>query len=126
MLDLTKIDPRENLLSEADKTKEVQRVRTLIKARYPNANVDKLVITFSNKKPMDVVVLGPRGGETKIALEDGSGLQQEFLNKTFVKNILGDSAESIIRQTSATIKKNQQLIKERREKVVNRETKFIR
>jgi len=51
----------------------------LIKAWYPNANVDELVITFFNKNPMDIVVVGPKGGEYKIALDDRSGLRKDFL-----------------------------------------------
>ena len=50
LLDTTKIDPRENSLSMKDKEKEIQRVRDSIKARYPNADLSKLVIRFSLKK----------------------------------------------------------------------------
>ena len=41
LLDTTKIDPHENLLSQEDKAKEVQRVKIFIKARYmyPSANL---------------------------------------------------------------------------------------
>lgn len=34
---------------------------------------------------MDIVVVRPKGGETKIALDDGKDLCTEFVNKTFVK-----------------------------------------
>ena len=64
---------------------QINKVKDFIKASYPNAKVDDLVIRFSSKKPMDIVVLGKRGGETKIVLDDGSGLQKSFLNMTFVK-----------------------------------------
>ena len=37
---------------------------------------------------MDIVVVGPRGCETKIALDDSSGLRAHFSNKTFVKKVL--------------------------------------
>lgn len=50
LIDRTKIDPRENLLSKEDRAKEVQRETAFIKVRYPNANLDKLVITLSNKE----------------------------------------------------------------------------
>jgi len=115
LLHTTKIYPSGNLLSEEDKAEEVQRVRALIKARYPNAKIDKLVITFSNKTTMDVVVLGPKGGETKIALDDGSGFRKDFLNITFVQKILGPSTETTIIQNTAMIKKSQTLLKESRE-----------
>lgn len=111
LLHITKIDPSENLLSEEDKAKEVQRVRALIKARYPNAKIDKLVITFSNKTTMDVVVLGRKGGETKIALDDGSSFRKDFLNITFVQKILGPSTETIIIQNTAVIKKKSNVTK---------------
>ena len=32
--------------------------------------------------------MGPRGCETKIALDDSSGLRAHFSNKTFVKKVL--------------------------------------
>ena len=64
-------------------------MKNLIKARYPYANVDNLVIAFSKKRPMDIVLLGPKGGETKVVLDNGSGLQSKFLNLTFVKKALG-------------------------------------
>ena len=56
---------------------------------------------------MDIVLLGPGGVETKIVLDDGSGLQKSFLNKTNVKNILGKPAEEIIKETDANIRKLQ-------------------
>ena len=64
---------------------------------------------------MDVVVLGPKGGETKIALDDGSGFRKDFLNITFVQKILGPSTETTIIQNTAMIKKSQTLLKESRE-----------
>lgn len=39
---------------------------------------------------MNIVVLGPKGGEAKIALHDGRGLQKDFLNKSFVKKSLAN------------------------------------
>jgi len=32
---------------------------------------------------MDIVVVGPRGGETKILLENGKGFSADFLKKNF-------------------------------------------
>ena len=86
IINITKMmDTSVNPSSEEDKAKQIQKVKNLIKARYPNAKVDSLVIAFSKKKPMDIVLLGPKGDETKIVLDDGSGLQKNFLNMTFVK-----------------------------------------
>ena len=87
-----------NPLSPEDRAKQIERVKKLIKDRYPNADLKKLVIRFSKKKPMDIVVVGPKGGETKIVLNDGSGLQKSFLNQTFVKNALGPTAQQIIEE----------------------------
>jgi len=78
---------------------EIQIVKNLIKKRFPNAKVDKLVIRFSKN---NIVVVGPRGGETKIALDDGKGFRKEFLNRTFVKNALGAPAEQIIHEDRVT------------------------
>ena len=97
------MDTSINPLSEEDRAKQIERVKRLIKSDYPNAKVDSLVIAFSKKKPMDIVVLGPRGGEKKIVLNDGSGLQKSFLNLPFVKKALGPSAPQIIDQQSTKI-----------------------
>ena len=107
LLDTTKIpDASVNPLSEEDKAKQIQKAKNFIKARYPNARFDDLVIKFSSKKPMDIVVLGKRGGETKIVLDDGSGLQKSFLNMNFVKKALGAPAEDIISQRASEIRKD--------------------
>ena len=81
----------------------------MIKARYPNANVDGLVIKYSSKKPMDIVVLGPRGGETKIVLNDGTALHKDFIDKTFIKKQLGPPAKDLIQKTSDDIIKRQKI-----------------
>ena len=95
MLDTTKIPNVENPLSLEQKEKEIQRVRDFIKTRYPNADLSKLVIRFSSKKPMDIVVLGTKGGETKIIKDNGADFQKSFLNLTFVKSALGESFKQI-------------------------------
>ena len=85
-----------NPLSEEDrKKKKIQKVKKLIKDEYPKADVDKLMIRFSQKNPMDIVVLGPKLGETKIVKNDGSGLQKSFLNLSYVKKVLGPEARQI-------------------------------
>ena len=110
------MDTSINPLSEEDRAIQIERVKNLIKARYPNAKFDKMVISFSKKKqrPMDIVILGPKGGETKVVLDDGSGLQSKFLNLTFVKKALGPPSEQIISQTSADIIKRQRELKQER------------
>ena len=47
----------ENSLGYEERQAEIERVRQFIKSRYPEAKVEKLVISFSSKKnPMDSVV----------------------------------------------------------------------
>jgi len=62
------------------------------------------------------VVVGPKGGETKILLDNGSGFLKSFLDKTFVKNALGDKAETVIKNTSADIRKRQKELESERKK----------
>ena len=99
LLNTTKIPNVENPLSNEERKKEIQRVRDFIQKRYPKADFSKLVIRFSSKKPMDIVVLGKKGGETTIIKDNGSDFQKSFLNLTYVKNALGRSFEQI--QTKA-------------------------
>ena len=95
MVNTTKIPNFENPLDFEEREKEIQNVRDFIIKRYPKADLSKLVIRFSSKKPMDIVVLGKRGGETKIIKDNGSDFQKNFLNLTFVKSALGESAKEI-------------------------------
>ena len=99
----------ENPMTFAEREREITRVRKFIRNRYPNADFKKLVIRFSTKKPMDIVLLGPKGGETKIIKDNGSDFQKSFLNLTFAKQALGKSFQEIQEES------NQQLIKEKKE-----------
>ena len=111
MLDTTeKIPTVENPLSLEEKQIEIQRVRDFIKKRFPNADLSKLVISFSSssKKPMDIVIKGPKGGETKIIKDNGSDFQKSFLNLTYVKTAVGESFE-VLRQ-----KENEKILKEKK------------
>ena len=92
------MDTSINPLSPEDRAKQIEIVKKLIKDKYPYANFKNLPIVFSKKSPMDIVALGPKGGETKIVLNDGRGLQQSFLNLTYVKNALGPTAQQIIEE----------------------------
>jgi len=103
--------------------KEIERVKKFIKARYPNAKVDNLVIKFCDKN--QIVVLGPRQGETKIVLDDGSGFRKDFLNKTFVKKILEDGAEEIIRKNSASIREKEKEFEELRKQKADAEQRLL-
>ena len=104
IIDTTKMmDTSVNPLSEEDKEIQIERVQNLIRNKYPNAHLKKIIINFSYKKTMDIVVIGPKGGETKIVLDDGSGLQSKFLNLSFVKKVLGPPAEQICPRTTPKI-----------------------
>jgi len=73
------------------------------------------VITFSKKKPLVLVTIGQRGGETEIFLKDGSDFQKNFLNQTYVKNALGTPAETMIKKTSDYINKKQKELNQLRQ-----------
>jgi len=102
---------------------EIGRVKRLIKALYPNAKIEELDIRFYKNRKY-IVVIGPRRGETKIALEDGTGLQQEFLNKAFVKKALGEPARKLIGMTSDLIRKKQKELEESRKQIADAEKKL--
>ena len=119
------MDTSINPLSEKDKEIQIQKAKKLIKAEYPNAKVDSLVIAYSKKKPMDIVVLGPKGGETKIVLNDGSGLQKSFLNQTFVKRVLGPPARQIITQTDVHIKQRQKEMTAQQQNLKNKDEEIL-
>ena len=61
-----------NPLGEEFKEEQIRRLKKFMKLKYPLSEPDKLVISYSKNNPMALVVLGPRGGETKIVLANGS------------------------------------------------------
>ena len=87
----TDVPPPPNAIDFIDKDAEIQKARNFIKDRYPNAQVDKMNLKFSSdpKKPLEIVVMGPRGGQTKVLLDDGSGLQKKIPQFIFCKKIFG-------------------------------------
>ena len=109
LLDTERIPGVENPLSTVERGREIGRVREFIKKRYPNADFSKLVMSFSTKQPMDIVLLGPRGGETKIIKNNGSDFTQSFLKLDYAKRALGESFEQIQK------KANQEIFKEKKE-----------
>ena len=107
ILDLSKQDIpnlKEDLFIKELKNEQKEKGRRMIKSRYPNASLKNLVIGFSSKSPLELVVIGPRGGETPIFLKDGSDFHGSFLSKTYVKNALGKPVESILKQTTDHIR----------------------
>ena len=121
IIDTSKTDASINPLTEEDRAKQIERVKSLIKANYPNVKFGSLVIRFSEKNAMDIVVLGPRGGETKIVLNDGSGLQQSFLNLTFVKKALGPPGREIITQVGVHLDSRQKELEKEREDLLTQQ-----
>ena len=57
---------------------------------------------------MEIVVLGKKGGETKIILDNGRDFQKSFLKLSYVKSSLGESFEQIQE------KRNQEILKEKK------------
>ena len=87
-MDTTKI-PGSFVLDIEIKEEQIRRLKEFILKRFPHALVDKLVITYSTKKPMQLVALGPQKGEIQILLANGSDFIRKFLNTTYFKQYLG-------------------------------------
>ena len=84
-----------------DPEDRMSRALNLIKSKFPKVDFSKLgPISLSKKGArVDIVLLGPKGGETKIFKKDGS-FQKNFIDR-FSKS-LGPSAEEIIAQDRNT------------------------
>ena len=109
LIDTEQIPNVENPLGDEEREKEIQRVRDFITASYPEFDESKLVISFSSgKKPMDIVVKGSKGGETKIIKDNGSGFQKSFLNLGFVKRALGPTYQEV------SFKKEQEIARQKK------------
>lgn len=119
---MSKIELQNNILSEEDKQKEIQKVKDLITAQYLRTNVDKLKITFSTKKLNLVMSEGPMFGENKIALDEGSGLQKRFLNMSYVKKAPGPPAQEIIDQENESLRRDRQNLTEAKKQLKQAET----
>ena len=96
ILNTTRMDTSFNLFSVEQQEEQIELAKGFIRGRYPHFNFEKLVIGFSRKNPMELVVFGERGGETKIFKKDGSDLLKSFVNATFIKKELGPPAETTI------------------------------
>ena len=85
-----------------DKEILVNRFKEFIKAKIPNADFSKIVISLGNQKGNEgkAVALGPKGGETVIFKQDNT------FTKAFSKQYsgaLGESAEAIIAEDRANL-----------------------
>ena len=99
-------------LSPEQEEQEIQRVQDFIKRRYPNADFSKQPITFSSKKPMDIVIKGVGGGETKILKNDGTDFQASFLKLKFVQKAIGESYEELSQKEEQTINEERKMLAE--------------
>ena len=106
---------KEDFLPVEFKNEQIERAKIFIKKSYPHFSEKELVIGFSKKKTLVLVVKGPKGGETPIFLKDGSDFQESFLNKTFVKKALGKPAPLLISQANERSKKEQKNLGEVRQ-----------
>ena len=99
------------LLNPEDMRSEVDRTLDSIKNDFPRVDLAKLgPINFSKKGArIDIVVFGPKGGETKIFKKDGS-YQKSFIDK--FSKYLGPSAEEIIAQDRNTAVEQRQRLAE--------------
>ena len=61
IIDTSKMDASINPLTEEDRAKQIERVKSLIKANYPNVKFGSLVIEFLQKKPNGYCGFGPKG-----------------------------------------------------------------
>ena len=102
----------DDFLSPEEKKSKVEKAIDFIKKRFPKADFRKIgPIAFSKKgTKSEIVSLGPKGGETKIFKQDGSGFLKSFTDK-FSKS-LGQSAEQIIAEDLDTIQEQSQRLAE--------------
>ena len=100
-----------DFMSTEDKEILVNRFKELIKAKFPNADFSKIVISLGQQKDNEgkAVALGPRGGETVIFKQDNT------FTKAFSKQYsgaLGPSAEKIIAEDNTALQDTQRRIDE--------------
>ena len=101
------------LLSHFSSPEERQgMINNAIKKRFPKVDFKKLGSIGLSKKGAQtkIVSFGPKGGETPIFKQDGSGFLKTFTDR-FSKS-LGPSAEEIIAEDRDTIKEQRQRLAE--------------
>ena len=111
--------PNDKFGTGKHKQNEIQKVKDLIKKLYPKVDFGKLIIRFRTKgikgrNSRDIVSVGPEGGEVKIALDDGSGLRKDFVDRAYVKKVLGKPAKKIIAEENAIIRESRKRIKKKK------------
>ena len=112
----TSYDVETPLLSDFSSVDErkgkVNQAIDFIKRRFPKVDLKKLgPIGFSKKGAQsEIVLFGPKGGETQIFKKDGSGFLKSFTDR-FSKS-LGPSAEDILAEDRDSIKEQRQRLVE--------------
>ena len=61
---------------------------------------------------MDIDILGPRGGETKVLLDNGKDFRSDLLNKIFVKKNVGTRIKQIITEDRTSITEERSQLRE--------------
>ena len=95
----------DDFLSPEEKKSKVEKAIDFIKKRFPKADFRKIgPIAFSKKgTKSEIVSLGPKGGETKIFKQDGSGFQKG--SQTNFQNLLGKARNKLSPKTAIQYKK---------------------
>jgi len=96
-----------------DKQGFIEKAKYIIKSHFPNVDLSKLGPISIGKKQAtqgEMVVLGPKDGETLIFKKDEGGFQKSFLDK--FKKSLGSSAEQVIAEDRNTIQEQRQRLEE--------------
>ena len=102
-----------DFISPEAKKGHVDNAYEYIKSKFPRVDFKKLgPIGFGKKQNTqgNIVSYGPKGGETPIFKQDGSGFLKSFTDK--FKTTLGPSAEQIIAEDRDTIQEQRQRYEE--------------
>ena len=103
----------EGFTHQDDKPVMLERATEFIKNKFPKVDFGKLGPIGFNKKSGNetkIVSFGPKGGESKIFRDDGSGLLKSCTVK--FKKSLGPEAESLIAQDNEEIRETRQSLRE--------------
>ena len=103
----------EGFTHQDDKPAMLERAKELIKNKFPKVDFAKLGPIGFGKKSSNVgriVSFSSKGGETKILIDDGTGLLKSFTEK--FKTSLGPEAKSLIAQDNEEIRETRQSLRE--------------
>ena len=102
----------EGFRHESDKPGILEKVREIIKRRFPKLDFKKLgPIGFSKKSgnETEIVSIGPKGGEYAIFKKGSEDILELFTKKkSRIKDALGPKAEDIIAEVVASIREEKQ------------------